>query len=317
MHGSPVTWALAFLCTVTIVAIAIAFRAGSALAAARLELRFAAARERTLLQSARSLADASRESLDSVRSTLDGALRSLVPSLDTVLVFDREEDVMRCTYTTGDRAAYYRAARFSLQDPQSPIARAMTLDHRSVLDETMTPVIPTDRAAVAVPLSGGGAGRAVVYASTTGSLAEAEIESIVAAIDQATPAYGLAREREDDRRRATVDGLTGLLTPRSFRSQLGEAIAQARANRLERLALLFVDTDHFKAWNDTYGHASGDVLLRRIAELLQASTRTPRDLVARNGGDEFCVVFFETEKSSAIERAQQLAHVSLPTIARH
>ncbi len=276
------------------------------LSAARLELRFALARERTLLSSARSLADASRESLESVRSTLDGAIRSLAPQIDCVLVFDREEDVLRCTYANGDRATFFRDARIALSDEQSPVSRALTLDHRYVLDDDVHPIIPTDRAGVAVPLSSGGAGRAVVYASSLSAFSDAEIESVVAAIDQATPAYQLAREREDDRRRATVDGLTGLLTPRSFRSRLGDAVTQARHNRLDRIALLFVDTDHFKSWNDTYGHGSGDLLLRRIASLLQASARTPRDLVARNGGDEFCVVFFETEKSAAIERAHAL-----------
>jgi diguanylate cyclase (GGDEF)-like protein len=62
----------------------------------------------------------------------------------------------------------------------------------------------------------------------------------------------------------------------------------------------------YKQWNDNYGHASGDALLRELAVLLRASTTDPADLVARNGGDEFCVVFADTEKSRAIERAERL-----------
>src|SRR5450631_423706 len=62
----------------------------------------------------------------------------------------------------------------------------------------------------------------------------------------------------------------------------------------------------FKSWNDTYGHASGDALLRELAVLLRAAATDPADLVARNGGDEFCVVFADTEKSRAIVRAERL-----------
>src|SRR5450631_1604007 len=62
----------------------------------------------------------------------------------------------------------------------------------------------------------------------------------------------------------------------------------------------------FKSWNDNFGHASGDALLRELAVLLRASATDPADIVARNGGDEFCVVFADTEKSRAIERAERL-----------
>src|SRR5450755_3088588 len=60
------------------------------------------------------------------------------------------------------------------------------------------------------------------------------------------------------------------------------------------------------SWNDNYGHASGDALLRELAQLLRAAASNPGEIVARNGGDEFCVVFADAEKSSAIERAERL-----------
>ena len=62
---------------------------------------------------------------------------------------------------------------------------------------------------------------------------------------------------------------------------------------------------HNKRWNDSYGHPAGDVLLRELAQLLR-SAAAAHDLVARNGGDEFCLVFVETEKAAAIERAEVL-----------
>ena len=62
----------------------------------------------------------------------------------------------------------------------------------------------------------------------------------------------------------------------------------------------------FKSWIDNYGHASGDALLREHAVLLRASATEPGDIVARNGGDEFCVVLADAEKSRAIELAERL-----------
>jgi diguanylate cyclase (GGDEF)-like protein len=62
----------------------------------------------------------------------------------------------------------------------------------------------------------------------------------------------------------------------------------------------------FKEWNDAYGHACGDALLREIAGVLRSVAAPDRDLVARNGGDEFCIVFTETDKATAIERADLL-----------
>jgi diguanylate cyclase (GGDEF)-like protein len=62
----------------------------------------------------------------------------------------------------------------------------------------------------------------------------------------------------------------------------------------------------FKQWNDSYGHASGDALLRELAVLLRAAATEPGDIVARNGGDEFCVVLVDAEKPLAIERAERL-----------
>jgi diguanylate cyclase (GGDEF)-like protein len=85
---------------------------------------------------------------------------------------------------------------------------------------------------------------------------------------------------------------------------LGRIVARASVARTARFALLFVDTDRFKEWNDTHGHAAGDALLREIAALLRRFARSQDDLIARNGGDEFCLVFWETEKADAIERAE-------------
>lgn len=92
----------------------------------------------------------------------------------------------------------------------------------------------------------------------------------------------------------------------------------ARGMRSERpLALLMIDVDHFKAFNDRHGHHGGDVALRSVAQTLTASIRRPGDLAARYGGEEFMVVLPETDKAGACVIAEKLrlAIEALPLFA--
>jgi diguanylate cyclase (GGDEF)-like protein len=128
---------------------------------------------------------------------------------------------------------------------------------------------------------------------------------LVRAVAQAASPYALAAEREVDRRSATYDGLTGLYTPRAFRSKMQDELAIARLSPHASLALWFIDTDHFKRVNDSFGHAAGDIVLQRMAGLLREHMRPGLDLPARNGGDEFCAIVRDVHKVAAIERAQR------------
>ena len=87
---------------------------------------------------------------------------------------------------------------------------------------------------------------------------------------------------------ATRDSLTGCLNRRSFAEQFEKVYQEAEKNKVE-LSCLMADIDNFKKVNDTYGHATGDVIIKLLAEILQANTRKV-DLVGRFGGEEFCVV---------------------------
>ncbi|OFZ87047.1 MAG: hypothetical protein A3F74_11395 [Betaproteobacteria bacterium RIFCSPLOWO2_12_FULL_62_58] len=102
---------------------------------------------------------------------------------------------------------------------------------------------------------------------------------------------------------ATHDALTSLPNRTMFSDRLSQALAQAqRYNR--RLALLFVDLDGFKTVNDTFGHETGDVLLREIASRLRACLREG-DVIGRIGGDEFVVLieeFAEPEQLALVAR---------------
>jgi diguanylate cyclase (GGDEF)-like protein len=98
---------------------------------------------------------------------------------------------------------------------------------------------------------------------------------------------------DETREAATVDRLTGVANRAALLDTLITEVE--RANRYARpLAVAFVDIDHFKAVNDTYGHAAGDVVLRGVAQTIRANLRHT-DLIGRYGGEEFMLVLTETD----------------------
>lgn len=103
---------------------------------------------------------------------------------------------------------------------------------------------------------------------------------------------------------ATTDGLTGCLNKRSFLEELESKLRSAeRFNR--KLSLLVTDIDHFKSVNDTYGHATGDVVIKSLGQTLMRMKRET-DRVARFGGEEFCVLCEETDTEGAIQLAERV-----------
>lgn len=261
-------------------------------------------RESDVLEAVRVLTAASRESTGAVLTALDRTLRVLDPSLDAVLIFAPEGEELACVFAAGARTEHFTGMRVRRDHAVSLPARAALRGHRVELAGDARPIIPTDRAAIAVPMIGGDGLAAVVYAATTeGRIGSSDL--VVRAVAQAAAPYALAAEREVDRRSATYDGLTGLYTPRAFRAKLQKDLAIARLSRHASLALWFIDTDHFKRVNDTLGHAAGDAVLQRMAALLREHALPEVDLPARNGGDEFCAIIRNVHKVSAIERAHR------------
>lgn len=101
-----------------------------------------------------------------------------------------------------------------------------------------------------------------------------------------------------------TDALTGLANRRLFDQRLMEEWQRGRRHR-SSLALLLIDVDHFKRFNDHRGHLEGDACLRRVAGALQGCARRAGDLVARYGGEEFALLLPQT---SAADAAQVAAH---------
>lgn len=102
-----------------------------------------------------------------------------------------------------------------------------------------------------------------------------------------------------------LDGLTGVFNRRYFDQQL--ALEWARASRSGApLSLILLDVDHFKLYNDHYGHQAGDECLRMVTQALKSGLRRPADLVARYGGEEFACILPETPFDDAMGLAQEL-----------
>jgi diguanylate cyclase (GGDEF)-like protein len=104
--------------------------------------------------------------------------------------------------------------------------------------------------------------------------------------------------------RAVRDALTGLYNRAFFLENLGPLSVRSAARGLG-LAVLMLDVDHFKRFNDTYGHPAGDAVLRELANVLRQATR-PEDLVARFGGEEFLVGLPCGSPERALERAERI-----------
>jgi diguanylate cyclase (GGDEF)-like protein len=108
----------------------------------------------------------------------------------------------------------------------------------------------------------------------------------------------MKRMADELRRAVTTDSLTGVANRRQFEDTLEREWRRARRAG-EALSLLLVDVDHFKLYNDRYGHPEGDACLQRVAKALQSASRRPADLVARYGGEQFMVLLPNTPEPGA------------------
>jgi diguanylate cyclase len=106
------------------------------------------------------------------------------------------------------------------------------------------------------------------------------------------------------RKESLTDPLTGISNRKAFDADLKDAMDKARQTN-EPLCLLMCDIDHFKAFNDTWGHTTGDQVLRLVGGCLSENVKG-RDTAARYGGEEFAVILRNTVLADAVSLANQI-----------
>jgi diguanylate cyclase (GGDEF)-like protein/PAS domain S-box-containing protein len=168
--------------------------------------------------------------------------------------------------------------------------------------------LPRVEAMVAALKRGEGEDARIVYRTRHREKAEIWVESTMRVTkkygtDEITGVVAVSRdmtEHKDLERKlaslATLDGLTGIANRRHFDERLENEWKRARRDGTE-LSLLLIDVDHFKKYNDRYGHPGGDACLKSLAQVLAAQARRPADLAARYGGEEFVMLLPDTDRA--------------------
>jgi len=134
---------------------------------------------------------------------------------------------------------------------------------------------------------------------------EARSKTLELQLQTSSSEVAVLRERlESVRRESLTDTLTGIANRKAFESELATSIERALQDN-EPLALLMCDIDHFKVFNDTWGHQTGDQVLRLVANCLSEAVKG-QDTAARFGGEEFTVILPRTPLSSARQLAEQI-----------
>jgi len=166
------------------------------------------------------------------------------------------------------------------------------------------PADGTAMSAVCIPLNAQTESLGWLYLTTPGLEGCAKMVVAQAAAKQLSQALANLKLRGNLRDLSVRDPLTGLFNRRYLQESLGREMARSKRRNLP-LAVMMFDLDHFKAFNDNYGHAAGDAVLVEFGRLLGNSFRS-EDIACRFGGEEFTLIMPEMELSIAKRRAQEL-----------
>jgi two-component system cell cycle response regulator len=179
------------------------------------------------------------------------------------------------------------------------------LDPKQVLF-TPRASLPAMRSALVLPLvvREGAIGTLTVAAERPHAFGDSVRSALQVLSNQLAIALSNARAVKRLEEMATTDGLTGCLNKRAFLEELESKIRSAQRFQ-KKLSLIVTDIDHFKSVNDTYGHATGDVVIKELGAILMRVKRET-DRVARFGGEEFCVLCEETDTEGAVQLAERV-----------
>lgn len=174
-------------------------------------------------------------------------------------------------------------------------ANVLFVDRWGVWISGVAPVLDDDGTVVAVV--------SVDIPATEGAM---EVEGLRSNVAQtfASMLHTAAVQSGRSELEAITDGLTGLYNHRYFHERLSYEIERCQEDGTS-IALLFLDLDNFRSFNELHGHGSGDKALRAVARVLEGSVRHV-DLVARYGGEEFAAILIDTDEAGALEVAERI-----------
>lgn len=161
--------------------------------------------------------------------------------------------------------------------------------------------------AACIPLVVQGDALGWMFLSAPGTAAFPKLQVAVAAADQLALALANLKLRQSLRDLSVRDPLTGLFNRRYLSESLGRELGRSKRRGLP-LAVLAFDLDHFKDFNDQFGHAAGDAVLVAFARLLLGRSRS-EDIACRQGGEEFVLIMPEMDLGVALRRAGELMQV--------
>jgi diguanylate cyclase (GGDEF)-like protein len=168
------------------------------------------------------------------------------------------------------------------------------------------PVLVADRSSLVVPLRimRQPAGFIKLEAGAAGAFGPDDLKTVDLFATMAALSLENIQFFEQVHEQATTDALTQLFSHRTFQSRLQEEILRAGRSQTP-LSLIMCDVDHFKKYNDSFGHQAGDLLLRTLASILSSFAR-PVDVVARYGGEEFAIILPNFVRSEAVQLAERI-----------
>jgi diguanylate cyclase (GGDEF)-like protein len=231
-----------------------------------------------------------------------------------ITAYDAEKGAHRVVVAVGDHADQVRGLSF--KDNASLAAMVVKNKHylpyrgdydpRQQMLFTAKATLPDMRSVLVLPLvvREDVIGTLVVAAKRAHAYGDSVRPTLEVLANQLAISLSNARAVKRLEEMATTDGLTGCLNKRAFLTELESKIRSA-ARFQKKLSLIVTDIDHFKSVNDTYGHATGDVVIKELGAILMRMKRET-DRVARFGGEEFCILCEETDTDGAVLLAERV-----------
>ncbi len=241
--------------------------------------------------------DATRRTLMTLMPNCAGTIYLLRDSLDHV-----EAEASWGEHVTGNKPLLLPEECWALR--RNKLHAVDNVQEGTVCAHTVPPADGRIATTVCLPLGAQNQNLGFLALSREGSGPIRRLDIAVAAAEQLSLALGNLNLRESLRQQSIRDALTGLYNRRYLEESLTRELSRCE-RRNQPLALMMLDMDHFKTFNDTHGHEGGDLLLANFGRLLQSHCRF-EDIACRYGGEEFTLILPEADLDIARERAESI-----------